>query len=159
MITFLLEEQIVGGGGTWRRAWKKFNPDGKILLKKIKRENLIHLFNFNSSFNYLKMLENQINKKNNSWAIRWYASAFLENMYTLYPRVSLVQNIGTNNGTHSIFDILNFVRSIIKVKYKPVVKKKIEEDKFAKMQIVDFFKKSYLFKIKYFLQNLIKINV
>ena len=147
------------GWGTWRRAWKKFNPDGKDLLKKIKQENLIHLFNFNSSFNYLKMLENQINKKNNSWAIRWYASAFLENMYTLYPRVSLVQNIGTNNGTHSNFDNLNFGKSIIKAKYKTVLKKNIEEDEFAKMQIVDFFKNSYLFKIKYFLKNLMKINV
>jgi hypothetical protein len=105
------------------------------------------------------MLENQINKKNNSWAIRWYASAFLENMYTLYPRVSLVQNIGTNNGTHSNFDNLNFGKSIIKAKYKTVLKKNIEEDEFAKMQIVDFFKNSYLFKIKYFLKNLIKINV
>jgi hypothetical protein len=73
--------------------------------------------------------------------------------------VSLVQNIGTKYGTHSSFDNLNFGRSIIKAKYKTVVKKKIEEDEFAKIQIVDFFKKSYLFKIKYFLQNLIKIDV
>lgn len=49
------------------------------------------------------MLKDQIEGKNDSWAILWYASAFLNKMYCLYPGISLVQNIGTDgSGTHSI---------------------------------------------------------
>ena len=46
------------------------------------------------------MLEKQISGQNNSWAIRWYASAFLKNKLTLYPSKTLVQNIGLTSGTH-----------------------------------------------------------
>lgn len=38
---------------------------------------------------------------NDSWAIRWYASAFLLGKLTLYPGRSLVHNIGSDAaGTH-----------------------------------------------------------
>jgi len=143
------------GWGTWRRAWKKFDSNGKKLLKKVISNNLIKEFNFNGSFNYLKMLEDQVNKKNNSWAIRWYASAFLENMQTLYPKVSLVKNIGTQNGTHSNFDYLNLSKSINKAKYKLILKKKIEEDQVAKLQIINFMSKNYLFRIVQFIKKII----
>ncbi|QJB38807.1 hypothetical protein HF324_13400 [Chitinophaga oryzae] len=47
------------------------------------------------------MLRKQISGQNDSWAIRWYASAFLKNMLTLYPSRSLVQNIGGDeSATH-----------------------------------------------------------
>jgi len=46
------------------------------------------------------MLEDQISGKNSSWAIRWYASAFLRDKLTLYPGRSLVRNIGYDSGTH-----------------------------------------------------------
>jgi hypothetical protein len=46
-------------------------------------------------------LEDQIKGANNSWAIRWYASAFLAGKLTLYPGRSLVNNIGNDDsGTH-----------------------------------------------------------
>ena len=60
------------------------------------------------------MLNNQINKKNQSGAIRWYASTFLENMYTLHPKVFLVENTVTKNGENSKFDFLNLSSSISK---------------------------------------------
>jgi hypothetical protein len=48
------------------------------------------------------MLESQISGDNDSWAIRWYASAFLADKLTLYPGLSLIQNIGNDDtGTHS----------------------------------------------------------
>ena len=47
------------------------------------------------------MLRDQIAARNDSWAIRWYASAFLAEKLTLYPGASLVQNIGFDgSGTH-----------------------------------------------------------
>jgi hypothetical protein len=48
------------------------------------------------------MLEDQIAGQNNSWAIRWRASLFLNRMLSLYPGGSLVRNIGTDgSGTHA----------------------------------------------------------
>jgi hypothetical protein len=49
------------------------------------------------------MLRQQIKGKIDSWAIRWHASAFIENKLTLYPYRSLVANIGLDGtGTHCI---------------------------------------------------------
>ena len=47
------------------------------------------------------MLEDQIAGRNDSWAVRWCASAFLADRLTLYPGRSLVRNIGNDgSGTH-----------------------------------------------------------
>jgi hypothetical protein len=109
--TFFIRGADCWGWGTWKRAWNKYDSNGQRLFNKIKTNNLEKLFNFNNSFNYMRMLQNQINKKNQSWAIRWYASIFLENMYTLHPRLSLVKNNGTKNGENSNFDLQNLSSS------------------------------------------------
>lgn len=93
------------GWGTWRRGWAFFNPDGHALLEELKQRNLIKEFNYNGTYDYYRMLELQIEGINESWAIRWYASAFLREKLTLYPGRSLVYNIGNDNsGTHCITD-------------------------------------------------------
>ena len=142
------------GWGTWKRAWIKFNPNGKELFNKISQQNLSVSFNFNNSFNYMKMLEDQINKKNQSWAIRWYASMFLRKMYTLHPKNSLVRNIGTKNGVNSRFDFLNLGQKFKKKRYSPVYIKKVEEDIIARKQIESFFKKKFIYRIKEYFKNI-----
>ena len=67
---FFLRGADCWGWATWRRAWKKFNPNGTHLKKIIDRMELKDKFNLNNSYNYYNMLEHQINKKNDSWAIR-----------------------------------------------------------------------------------------
>ena len=99
--TFFLEGADCWGWATWRRGWRLFNQDGQALLDELKRRDLVHNFDFNGAYLYSKMLKSQIDGKNDSWAIRWYASAFLEGKLTLYPGRSLVRNIGNDNsGTH-----------------------------------------------------------
>jgi hypothetical protein len=98
--TFFLKGADCWGWGTWQRAWKNFEPSGKKLLSQLKKQKLTKEFDFNDSYPYTKMLINQIRGLNNSWAIRWYASAFIRDMVTLYPGKSLVKNIGTDEGTH-----------------------------------------------------------
>jgi len=93
------------GWGTWKRAWNIFNPNGQEILDQIEQKNLSKEFNFNSSYNFIKMLKKQINGENNSWAIRWYGSAFLENKLSLFPQKSLVfHNGGDNTGTNCVYD-------------------------------------------------------
>jgi hypothetical protein len=109
--TFFIKGADCWGWATWKRAWDIFEPDGKKLLQKIREQKLEKEFNFNNTYDYTSMLEGQISGRNNSWAVRWYASAFLLNMLTLYPGRSLVQNIGFDgSGTHTkgggkIFDV------------------------------------------------------
>ena len=92
--TFFLKGADCWGWATWKRAWDIFEPDGKKLLDQLQAESLTSAFDFDGTYAYTTMLQEQIDGKNNSWAIRWYASAFLKNMYCLYPGVSLIQNIG-----------------------------------------------------------------
>ena len=99
--TFFLKGADCWGWGTWKRSWDLFETNGKILQDQLKSFNLEREVNFNNSYNFSKMLEDQIKGKNNSWAVRWYISAFLNNMLTLYPGKSYIQNIGFDEyGTH-----------------------------------------------------------
>ncbi len=99
---FFIKGADCWGWATWKRGWDIFECDGKKLLNHLERKKLTYSFDFNGSYPYTQMLKNQINGKNNSWAIRWNASAFLNNKLTLYPNISLVENIGFDgSGTHS----------------------------------------------------------
>lgn len=102
---FFLRGADCWGWATWKRGWDNFESDSQKLAEDIKRQNLIHDFNYNGGYDYYKMLQDNIAGKNNSWAIRWYASAFLARKLTLYPPRSLIQNIGLDSsGTHCSVD-------------------------------------------------------
>lgn len=107
---FFLAGADCWGWATWRRGWALFNPDGRALLAELKRRELISAFDLNGAYGYSKMLAAQVKGRNDSWAVRWYASAFLSGKLTLYPGRSLVHNIGNDSsGTHcgevSNFDV------------------------------------------------------
>jgi hypothetical protein len=98
---FFLRGADCWGWATWKRGWDLFNPDGEALLDELKSNKLIKEFDFNGAYSFSKMLKDQIKGKNDSWAVRWYASAFLANKLTLYPGKSLVHNIGNDDsGSH-----------------------------------------------------------
>lgn len=99
--TFFLRDPGCWGWATWRRAWDLFEPDGRGLREQLINRGLQAAFDYDGSYPYLKMLEDQIAGVNNSWAIRWYAALFLCDLLTLYPGRSLVQNIGHDgSGVH-----------------------------------------------------------
>lgn len=98
---FFLPGADCWGWATWQRGWKLFNSDGQYLLDELRHRKLTSAFDYNGAYPYSKMLEGQINGINDSWAVRWYASAFLAGKLTLYPGRSLVHNIGNDSsGTH-----------------------------------------------------------
>lgn len=99
---FFLRGADCWGWATWRRAWAMFDPDGAALLARIENEGLTEAFDLDGSYPYTQMLRDQIAGVNDSWAVRWYASAFLAGALTLYPGRSLVTNIGLDgSGTHA----------------------------------------------------------
>ncbi|MFA5930738.1 MAG: glycosyltransferase family 2 protein [archaeon] len=99
---FFLRGADCWGWATWKRGWDLFEPDGKKLLSQIEKKSLSLEFDYNNSYPFTQMLRDQIDGKNNSWAIRWVASNFLKNKLILYPGRSLVRNIGNDSsGVHN----------------------------------------------------------
>jgi len=102
--TFFLRGADCWGWATWKRGWDLFEVDSKKLFSQIKDEKLEYAFDIDGSYPFSQMLKMQIYGLNNSWAIRWRASAFLADKLTLYPGHSLVSNRGFDqSGTHGGF--------------------------------------------------------
>ncbi|EKD55813.1 MAG: hypothetical protein ACD_59C00032G0008 [uncultured bacterium] len=117
--TFFLKGADCWGWATWKRGWDLFEANGQQLLNELEKQNLTYEFDYSGTSPFTKMLKDQIAGKNNSWAIRWYASAFLKQKISLYPGISLIQNIGNDEtGVHcrktSLFDV-NLSNKPIKV--------------------------------------------
>ena len=146
--TFLIRWTGSWGWATWDRAWKYFNPDGKALLKQIEDRKLTYTFDFNGKYGYTRMLRRQIEGKNNSWAIRWNASLFLNDILSLNVGKSLVQNegfdgSGTNCGGGGLYSSNLFMDRIEVKKITPAV-----ENKEARMAYVRYYARTNSFMAK-----------
>lgn len=138
--TFFLKGADCWGWATWKRSWKFFEKESSKLYLKIKSDSkLTKEFNYGNSYNFLKMLDDQSKGKVNSWAIRWYASAFLNNMYTLYPKKSYVKNLGFGNkGTHS--NNFFFENSKFKILNNKINRVEITDNLFFRKKLEIFFR-------------------
>lgn len=114
--TFFYRAATSWGWATWARAWKHFEPDIDKLMTQFDQEK-IRRFSIEGAMNFWKQMQGFKAGKNNSWAIRWYASVFLNGGLTLNPSHSLIQNIGHDgSGVHSnIEDIYH-----VNIAQKPV---------------------------------------
>jgi len=108
--TFFFRAATSWGWATWARAWKDFEPDVDVLLKQFDKKKTDR-FSIEGTMNFWKQLEGFKAGKNDSWAIRWYASIFLKGGLTLNPSTSLVNNIGNDgSGVHSNKENMYHVR-------------------------------------------------
>jgi hypothetical protein len=82
------------GWATWDRAWQLFDESAGAFKTLKQSASLRKKFNLENNYPYYQMLEKQQLGKNDSWAIRWYLSVFMNNGLVLYPPKSLVKNIG-----------------------------------------------------------------
>jgi hypothetical protein len=154
---FFIKGADCWGWATWSRAWDKFEPDGGKLLNELRSNKLEKECDFNNSYGFTQMLKDQINGKNDSWAIRWYVSTFLLDMLTLYPGKSYVRNIGnddsgTHCGTSEAFDIdLN-----TKYSYQNI---DVKEDLLSKVKIEKYFSSLKISFLKRIVTKLKRINL
>lgn len=99
--TFLYRAVHSWGWATWKRAWDDFNPDIDSLIRQFDKQKR-NEFSIDGKMNFWKQIIDFKAGKNNSWAIRWYASIFLKNGLSLNPSKSLINNIGHDGtGIHS----------------------------------------------------------
>jgi len=138
---FFLPGADCWGWATWRRGWALFNSDGQYLLDELVRRHLIQEFDYNGAYPFLSMLKDQIKGANDSWAIRWHASAFLAGKLTLYPGRSLVHNIGNDSsGTHcGDSDSMDAKLSETKIKLNNIA---VESSRTGREAFENFFRQS-----------------
>jgi hypothetical protein len=125
------------GWATWNRAWSIFENDGQKLLSMLnssdfKKDKLGYLCS------YPKMLREQNIGNIDSWAIRWYYSALLHNMYCLYPFKTLVINIGQDGtGTHNAKSDYNSHQELVERKID-IKKLEVSESQAAKELLIEY---------------------
>jgi hypothetical protein len=99
--TFFLRIASSQAWATWDRAWKNFEPDIDKLIARFD-ERSKYQFELEGSMNFWKHMMEFKHGRNNSWAIRWYASVFLNKGLSVNPALSLIENIGHDgSGVHS----------------------------------------------------------
>jgi hypothetical protein len=135
--TFFLRDPGCWGWATWKRGWDQFESNGSKLRELIKKAGLVNEFNFSGSSDYLGMLEDQIMGRNDSWAVRWYASAFLLNKLTLYPGISLAQNIGNDGSGQHCGETDQF---LVELAVRPVRVGggAVEENKYVRSELIKY---------------------
>lgn len=136
--TFFFRAAFSWGWATWASAWKNFEPDINKLIAQFDADK-INRFSVDGTMNFWKQMSDFKAGKNNSWAIRWYASVFLNGGLTLNPKNSLIHNIGHDgSGTHS--NIENMYQ--VQVAQQPVAyfPNDVQEDVQAYQAIKHFLK-------------------
>ena len=106
--TFFYNTASCWGWGTWKRAWQYFNYDAKLLAKEIEEKKKVVEFSIEQSYPFYQSLVDNAQGRLKTWAVRWYASFFLQGGYALHPYPSLVNNIGndgsgSNSGANDIY--------------------------------------------------------
>jgi hypothetical protein len=91
------------GWGTWKNRWniELFN---KATLRDIIVSNpgIVRQFGERCGHDMPKMLTKSVNNQNDSWYVRWTFDHFRNNTFSLFPKYTLVKNIGYGSGaTHT----------------------------------------------------------
>jgi len=136
--TFFLRGADCWGWATWKRGWDLYEDDGSKLLQSLRSGRLTKCFDLDGAYPYTKMLKDTIKGSVSSWAVKWHASAFLENRLTLYPGRSLVDHIGADGtGVHSeTSGLFNVKPSEISIKVEKV---SVMENPQVREMVVQFF--------------------
>jgi hypothetical protein len=147
---FCLKGSGCWGWATWRRSWRNYEGSVQKLLKKFAgKKKLVNDFDYFNSYPYYKMLEKQKWSKKKSWAIKWYASNFIKNNYTIYFKNTLVKNIGLDDsGENCKLDYQINQKKFKNQTYKVIKNEKIIENVTAKRDIAKYLKSKFSLKNK-----------
>ncbi|MCF7910675.1 glycosyltransferase [Candidatus Pacearchaeota archaeon] len=153
--TFFLKYYSCWGWATWKDKWGIAEWNSKKLLSELRKRKLNRLFDINKTYPFKRMLRNNIKGINNSWAIRFYASLLTNDKLVLYPKKSLVENIGFDNtGTHGqkrkIFETM--------INLEPIKAKKIsvKQNHLAYKELQKYFKSIFWERLFSKIKRLIK---
>ena len=100
------------GWATWADRWQEIDWEVQdypaFRADKVKRKQ----FNEMGS-DLCGMLDKQMMGKLNSWAIRWVYAQFIKDLYSVYPRVSKIENVGTAQAATNTRDSANRFKTVL----------------------------------------------
>ena len=156
---FFLKGTGCWGWATWKRSWKNYEGSAEKLLNKFNDEKeLVNDFDYYDSYPYYKMLKKQKWSKKKSWAIKWYASNFIKQNYTIYFKNTLVKNIGLDgSGENCKIDYQINQKKFTNITCKIKTNDEVNENINAKKDIAKYLKTkfSYINKLKFVIKKLI----
>jgi hypothetical protein len=140
--TIFLKILSCWGWGTWKRAWCNYSNDLNYFLGQLQDKSTIQRFNIKGHATFYDQLLLNYNGKIRTWAVRWYASWYFQGGYSLFPKTTLVVNIGhdgsgQNSATSNAY-CPNYVAEFIEV--EPV---KLKENKYYLKKIDSFYARVY----------------
>jgi hypothetical protein len=92
--SFFLPLTTSWGWATWARAWKHFDATTPGWERLATDAGLRYRFDLDGSYFFAEMMEKQHAGKVDSWAVCWRWAMFQREGLTLYPRQTLIKNVG-----------------------------------------------------------------
>jgi hypothetical protein len=157
--TFFFYHTRTWGWGTWKRAWDKFTPDAMAVWKAVKKKGNIKKLNMDGTFEFFWGLEAVSESNMNSWNTIWHSVVFLHDGLVLYPRRSLVSNIGHDgSGTNCEPDDRFLINDAELATEIPVTEIPLIENEAIRKHYISLhsFRYRLKFAIKHYLRYLIK---
>ncbi|TAD98091.1 MAG: hypothetical protein EAZ97_11365 [Bacteroidetes bacterium] len=139
--TFFLKNVCSWGWATWAEKWQIFEPDAQKLMDQFTNQQKIDDFNLKYYYSF-ELLKMQAAGTINSWAVRFHASVFLKGGLVLFPKKTLIQNIGfDSSGENCAPD--DFYSSSPQTDFVKVEKISIKLSKKANLALQNCFQKRY----------------
>ena len=155
--TYFFYHTTTWGWGTWKRAWDKFIPDALAIKKAITAKGGIKKLNMDGTFEFYWGLK-AVAKKQFSWNTIWHSVVFLHDGLCLYPKKSLVNNIGHDgSGTNCLPDE-RFNRNEALAENIPITTIPVTEHAGVRSYYVNMYSLKYRlqFAVKHYLRYLVK---
>lgn len=157
--TYFFYHTTTWGWGTWKRAWDKFTPDAMAVMHAVKKKGNIRKLNMDNTFEFFWGLRAVARSNMNSWNTIWHSVVFLNDGLALYPKRSLVSNIGHDgSGTNCAPDDRFQINDEILAMDVSVTEIPLVEHEAVRKQYIALHSFAYRLKfaIKHYLRFLIK---
>ncbi len=94
--TYFLKYVSPWGWATWSKEWRKFEISPNVLYRQLMASTWYSEEDYNSFFGneFMKQLIANSNGDLKTWAVKWHTSIYLHKGLCLFPKYSLVNNIG-----------------------------------------------------------------
>ena len=140
---FFLRTPDTYGWGIYRRSWQYFNSNSEYLLKEMEKRGLQKRLNMENSINLMRMMREQSVGKVDSWAVRWCASALLQDFLFFYPQTAMARHEGFAGGTNFTgHEEFHNERVDLATQKNNVVKIPLQENKTALQEYIKHHKKT-----------------
>jgi acetyltransferase-like isoleucine patch superfamily enzyme len=129
------------GWATWKRAWDHYENDVDLLVERLKAKGISpREFDIDGGGAFYQQLIKNRDGRLYTWAVRWYASWLTAGGYSLFPRRSLLINIGHDgSGVHSPAPFYNGET----VDYLEVKKIPVQEDMRLRREIDQIWREGH----------------